>query len=168
LLAYCRRSANPVGHLVLGLAGCDAPPNRGWSDEICTGLQLTNFWQDLAGDYQRGRIYLPREAWRAAGYGEADFASHKSNDAFRRMLAAAVERAEAHFHRGKPLLQHVPPWLRSDIRLFREGGLTILARIRKIGYDVWNQRPTLSKWDKLGIGLAATFQGLVGRPFRKR
>jgi squalene synthase HpnC len=159
LLDYCRRSANPVGHLVLALAGCDSPENRVLSDEICTGLQLTNFWQDIARDYERGRIYLPNEAWQTVGYTEADFSHRTANSAFRVMLAEAVAGAEQHFRRGVRLLDEVPPWLRTDLALILRGGLAILTRIRTIDYDVWTQRPTLGKLGKLGLFLTTSLFG---------
>ncbi|MEN6557078.1 MAG: squalene synthase HpnC, partial [Thermoguttaceae bacterium] len=87
LLRYCRCSANPVGRLVLHLARCCTPERTEWSDAVCTGLQLANFCQDDARDWDRGRVYLPQSACRQFGYDETMFARHACNDAFRRLLA---------------------------------------------------------------------------------
>jgi squalene synthase HpnC len=159
LLDYCRRSANPVGRLILGLAGADTRENRTYSDEICTGLQLANFWQDVARDFQRGRIYLPREAWRAHGCEESMFSECPTPPVFRSMLKDAVTRAESHFREGLPLLDRVPRWLRTDLSLFIRGGLAILGKIRKIDYDVLTQRPTVGRGAKARLLLSVTVLG---------
>jgi len=151
LLEYCRHSANPVGRLVLYLGGCHDPRRAGLSDRICTGLQLANFWQDVAGDWDRGRVYLPQEDCRRFGYEESMFARREANDAFRRLLAAEVDEAEAWLRRGLPLAGLVPPGLRLDVALFVHGGLAILDAIRRADYDVWSRQPTLSKLDKLRL-----------------
>ncbi len=89
LLQYCRRSANPVGQLVLYLGECYSNERIGLADSICTGLQLANFCQDVAGDWDRGRIYLPQADCRRFGYTEAMFARRECNEAFRRLMACA-------------------------------------------------------------------------------
>jgi len=151
LLGYCRYSANPVGHLVLQLGGCHNATQVGWSDSICTGLQLANFWQDVSNDYDRGRIYLPQDSCRRFGFGEDDFRRRTSTDSFRAMMQFEVERAERLLCEGLPLLPHVPNWLRVDVELFIGGGLAILAAIRRQGYDVWSKRPTVGKLEKLQL-----------------
>ena len=151
LLEYCRWSANPVGRLVLCLARCDDPQRARLSDAVCTGLQLANFWQDVAGDWDRGRVYLPQEHCRRFGYDASMFARRECNEAFRRLLAAEVSEAEAWLRRGLPLVGMVPRWLQFDLALFIHGGLAILAAIRREDYDVWTRRPALSKRDKLRL-----------------
>ncbi len=151
LLDYCRRSANPVGRLVLYLGRCHTPERTQLADCICTGLQLANFCQDVAGDWDRGRVYLPQAACRQHGYGEEDFAARRCNRAFRRLLAAEVTNAEAWLSRGAPLIEILPRQLRLDVALFVHGGLAILDAIRRQEYDVWTSRPVVSKVAKLQL-----------------
>ena len=158
LLAYCRNSANPVGRLVLYLGRAATPENFALSDSICTGLQLANFCQDVARDYDRGRIYLPLDDCRAAGYDEAMFQRREFNPAFRRLLAGQVDRAEALLRAGEPLVRSVPRGLQLDVALFIRGGLAVLNRIRAQDYDVWRRRPVVSKLAKLRLFAAAWWQ----------
>ena len=151
LLEYCRHSANPVGRLVLHLGECCTPERAPLSDSICTGLQLTNFCQDVARDWDRGRIYLPLAICRQFGYDETMFAGRACNDAFRRLLAAQVDQAEGWLRGGMPLVAKMPRDLRLAVALFIHGGLTTLEAIRRQNYDVWTRRPTLSKLDKLRL-----------------
>ncbi|MEE8450841.1 MAG: squalene synthase HpnC [Thermoguttaceae bacterium] len=151
LLEYCRYSANPVGRLVLYLGRCHTPGLVRWSDSICTGLQLANFWQDVARDFDSGRIYLPQADCRRFGYDEAQFSRREPNEAFRRLLAAQVERADGLLREGMPLIAQVSSELRLSVALFLHGGLAILDAIRRQDYDVWTVRPTLSKMEKLRI-----------------
>ena len=162
LLGYCRNSANPVGRLVLYLGRCHDEQRGELADSICTGLQLANFWQDVARDYERGRIYLPQESCRRAGYDEAMFARHEFNPAFRRLLADEVDRAEGFLRAGEPLVGLVTRQLRVDVRLFIDGGLAILDAIRRIDYNVWRTRPVVSKWAKLRL-LFRAWRGGLGR-----
>jgi squalene synthase HpnC len=149
LLGYCRNSANPVGRLVLYLGRCHDEVRGRLSDSICTGLQLANFWQDVARDYEHGRIYLPWECCRRFGYDEANFARREFNSQFRDLLASEVERAAKFLRSGEPLVAMMPRNLRVDIKLFIEGGLAILQAIRRIDYNVWQRRPEVSKTTKL-------------------
>lgn len=151
LLDYCRYSANPVGRLVLFLGECFTSERARLSDSICTGLQLANFCQDVARDWERGRIYLPQADCRRFGYDEACFAKRAANDAFRRLLAAEVEQAEGYLRTGLPLIKAVPPDLQLDISLFIHGGLAILQAIRRQNYDVWTKRPTVTKMEKFQL-----------------
>ena len=153
LLGYCRNSANPVGRLVLYLGRCHNPRTVAFSDKICTGLQLANFWQDVARDYDRGRIYIPQTACRRAGYTEDDFAARRFTPAFRAMLSDLTIEAECLLIIGRPLTALVPRSLRLDISLFIEGGLAILRQVRGIGFDVWQQRPEISKREKLRLAM---------------
>jgi squalene synthase HpnC len=151
LLGYCRNSANPVGHLVLYLGKSFDTTNAALSDSICTGLQLANFWQDVARDWQLGRVYLPLEDCRRFGFAESMFAMEQTNEPFRQLLAFQVERAERYLLDGSPLIGRVRPPLRFDVRLFQLGGLAVLEEIRKTGFDVWRRRPTVGKLRKLRL-----------------
>ncbi|MEN6450026.1 MAG: squalene synthase HpnC [Thermoguttaceae bacterium] len=151
VLEYCRYSANPVGRLVLYLGRCCTPDRAELSDAICTGLQLANFCQDVARDWQRGRIYLPQAECRRFGYDEAAFARHEANDAFRRLLASEVDRAEGRLRAGMPLVAEMSDGLRLPVALFAAGGLAILEAIRRQKYDVWTTRPTVGRLEKLRL-----------------
>jgi squalene synthase HpnC len=157
---YCRRSANPVGRLLLGLGGCDADAeNVRLSDSICTGLQLANFCQDMARDAGLDRIYAPRQLWTAHGVDEAMILAARPTPPLKAMLRTWVSRARADLDAGGALPERLPKWLALDVRLFRGGGLAILDEIARAGYDVWTRRPVVSKLRKLRLLAAA----LVGR-----
>ena len=128
---YCRYSANPVGRLVLYLGKCHTPERAQLSDSICTGLQLANFWQDVARDYDMGRVYLPAADCARFGYDDEMLARREVNDAFRRLMAAEVDLAEGYLRRGLPLVRWMPPELQLDVALFIHGGLAILRAIRR-------------------------------------
>lgn len=151
LLDYCRYSANPVGRLVLYLGRCHTAQRVPLADAICTGLQLANFWQDVALDWQRGRVYLPRTDCQRFGYDDGMFARKEWNEPFRRLLAAKVDEAEGLLRKGGPLLRMLPSELRLDVGLFIDGGLAILEAIRRQDFNVWSQRPVLSRPDKLRL-----------------
>ncbi len=152
LLRYCEHSANPVGRLVLMLYGCRDEERQLLSDAICTALQLTNFWQDVASDYQeRHRIYLPLEDMARFGYNEAALARGEVTPAFRALMAFEVERARRLFYQGLPLLARLEGLPRRTVALFVLGGLEILAAITQRSYDVLSQRPTLSRRRKLWL-----------------
>ena len=151
LLEYCRYSANPVGRLVLYLGECHTPKRVRLADSICTGLQLANFWQDVARDWDQGRVYLPQAACRRFGYDESMFAARECNDAFRRLLALHVDQADGLLRDGLPLAATMPRGLRLAVALFVHGGLATLEAIRRQDYDVWTRRPTVSKIEKLRL-----------------
>jgi len=151
LLEYCRYSANPVGRLVLHLGGCNTPERSRLSDSICTGLQLANFCQDVARDCDRGRIYLPAANCRRFGYDEQNFAAREASEGFRRLMADEVEQAENWLRRGLPLVNLMPWELRLPVALFVHGGLEILEKIRRQDFDVWTERPRVTRMDKLRI-----------------
>jgi squalene synthase HpnC len=165
-LAYCRCSANPVGRLVLCLGRCCDDDRRRLSDEVCAGLQLANFCQDVARDWDRGRIYLPQDACRAAGYGLEMFQRREMNAAFRDLLAGQVDEAEACLRRGAPLGRLMPRVLAADVELFVEGGLAILRAIRQIGYDVWHARPEVARRTQLALLARCAWRGRFGRKSR--
>ena len=151
LLEYCRYSANPVGRLVLYLGRCHDRRRAQLADLVCTGLQLANFWQDVARDWDRGRVYLPQVHLRRFAYEESMFARREPNDAFRRLLATEVAETEGWLRRGLPLVELLPADLKLEVALFVHGGLAILEAIRRQDYDVWSSRPTLSRLDKLRL-----------------
>jgi squalene synthase HpnC len=163
LLGYCRKSANPVGRLVLYVGRSATPENFLLSDSICTGLQLANFWQDVARDWDIGRVYLPQESCRAAGYTSEMFERREYNTKFRALLAGEVERAERFLKAGEPLVERVPRELAIDVALFIRGGLAILDAIRKLDYNVWRRRPEVSKLAKLKLLVQAWVEMRTGR-----
>lgn len=155
LLDYCRRSANPVGELVLRLFRSWNTTTQPWSDAICTGLQLANFWQDVARDATLGRIYLPRADRERFGYDDEQFELRTSTPQFIALLEFEVQRAREYLVAGTPLLKAVPRGLRVDLALFQTGGLRILELISEQGYRVWEQRPQVSKSDRVRLFLRA-------------
>lgn len=144
---YCRRSAAPVGRLVLYVCGVFHEANLGWSDSICIGLQLANFWQDVARDYEIGRVYLPKKDRQRFGYEDADLEARVTNPAFIELMRFEVDRAREYLIRGLPLVDQMPGRLKFDVDLFIHGGLKILDRIEAIGYRVWDVRPVVTRLD---------------------
>ena len=162
LLDYCSRSANPVGHLVLYLARAYTAENAALSDQTCTGLQLANFWQDVARDLAIGRVYLPREDRDRFDVTDSDL-----RGSAREHFAAAsfcglrpIERGL--LAGGRALISRLPRDVAVDVDLFNRGGLAILDRIKAQDYDVLSRRPALSKAAKLGLLTRALVVG-VGR-----
>ncbi len=155
VLKYCRNSANPVGRLVLHLFECFDERNASLSDEICTGLQLANFWQDVKRDFAIGRVYLPLEDRKRFGVSESELNGSIASSAFRELLKFQVERTRCYFERGAALLPLLPKRVRGEIELFHRGGLAILNAIECGGYDVLTQRPAVTKATKLKLLLGA-------------
>ncbi len=152
LLSYARFSANPVGRLVLYLCGyCDDERQR-LSDYICSGLQLANFWQDVAIDRDKGRIYFPREDMKRFGVSEADLRASEPSPQFISLMRHEVAYAREMLIRGGDLHRMVNRRLRRDILMFAGGGLAILRAIERVEYDVLRRRPKLGKSDYLRIG----------------
>ena len=158
LLGYCANSANPVGRLVLRLWECHDEERGALSDLVCTALQEANFWQDVARDLALGRIYLPAEDRLRFGVGEDDLASAPATPAFCEMMRFEVDRTRDRLMRGYPLVDLVPAAFQSEMELFIEGGLAILAAIERAGFDVLTARPALSKWDKGKLVLGALWR----------
>jgi phytoene synthase len=155
LLDYCRRSANPVGRLVLLVFDQDDPGLAPLSDAICTGLQLANHWQDAAVDYARDRIYVPEELMKHHGVGTWDFSTGRVSDGFRGLMAELIARTRALFERGRPLCDRVGKDLRFEMRLTWLGGMSILDRIEAVGADVFHRRPSHSTLDKAALAWRA-------------
>lgn len=161
LIGYCRNSADPVGRMVLHLGSSATAENEALSDSVCTGLQLINFCQDVRRDYERGRIYLPRDERLEFGWNDERFqeAARPNQwvratplvESFCEMLKALVDRAETLLRAGEPLIGKVHRDLRLPVRVFIRGGLAIAGAIRQQQYDVWSRRPVVSKWQKLMI-----------------
>ncbi|MCM2373380.1 squalene synthase HpnC [Aporhodopirellula aestuarii] len=150
LLKYCARSANPVGRLVLAMGESDSDENVRLSDEICTALQLANFWQDVARDYAIGRIYLPATVMTDHGFDETLIeqtikTGQSTPRCFRDAIASQCARTRERFERGRTLPAKLPKWLAADIELFIHGGLATLDAIERIDCDVLRRRPTVSK-----------------------
>jgi squalene synthase HpnC len=160
LLGYCRYSANPVGHLVLYLCGLFNAPRAALSDHICTALQLANFWQDVARDLDIGRVYLPEEDRQQFGYSDDELEARRFTPAFAELLRFEVDRTRDLFYRGFPLVPMMPASLRGDIDLFIRGGLAILRKIEQQGYNVWDQRPALARWEKGALLAGAVWRRL--------
>ncbi len=162
VLAYCKYSANPVGHLVLYLCGYRDPERQQFSDFTCTALQLANFWQDVSVDYGKGRIYLPLESLRRFNVSEDDIARNRNTPAFCAMMKFEVERAREWFRQGLPLIEKVDRELAIDLDLFSRGGQEILNAIEKQGYAVLGNRPVISKPRKLALVARAAAGKLLG------
>ena len=162
VLAYCRYSANPVGHLVLYLCGYRDVERQQLSDFTCTALQLANFWQDVSVDYAKGRIYLPLEDLRRFGVSEDDIALNQNTPAFVEMMKFEVERARGWFRQGLPLVGKVNRELAVDLELFTRGGQEILHAIEKQGYAVLGNRPAISKPRKLALVARAALAKIFG------
>lgn len=157
LLDYCRRSANPVGRLLLALYGAESGPNLRASDAICTALQLVNFWQDIAADWQRGRVYLPQEDLARFGIREAQIAARDCDDAWRALLAFETARARAMLESGRPLTRALPWRLSFELAGVLAGGHRILDGIDAVGGDVFRRRPRLARSDWIAIAWQALF-----------
>ena len=151
LMDYCRRSANPVGRLVLRIAGYDRPELDAASDAVCTALQLTNFWQDVEVDWAKGRLYIPSSTWQAAGALESDLTARRLTPAWREALRDAAGRTRALFEAGAPVCDGVRGRLRWELRATWLGGTRILDKLEAANFDVFTHRPTLTRTDVPGI-----------------
>lgn len=166
LLDYCRYSANPVGRIVLYLI-CETKPTPEqftWSDSICTGLQLANFWQDVARDIEIGRCYIPQSVAEQFGL---DIEDIRDSSAFRKMIQYLAADARSRLQAGVPLIRSIPKPVQADIALFIRGGLAILDAIEKNNYNVLDQRPAVSRWTKFRLLVNAwlcgcLFQNTIG------
>jgi squalene synthase HpnC len=163
LLGYCLNSANPVGHLVLYICGYRDEERQRLADFTCTALQLANFWQDVAVDYRKGRIYLPLEDLRQFRVSEQQIAGGVATAEFRELMKFEVARAREWFQCGLPLAGMVDQALALDIELFSRGGQEILNAIERQGYDVLSRRPVISRPRKLGLVLRAATRKLFRR-----
>ena len=147
VLDYCRRSANPVGRLVLRVAGYVDPRLDEHSDAICTALQLTNFWQDLERDFANGRLYLPSDIRACFGADEGDLAARRFTPAWREALREAGRRTRDLFAAGRPLCDLVSGRLRWELRATWIAGTRVLEKLEGAGYDVFSHRPAVGAAD---------------------
>jgi squalene synthase HpnC len=157
LLAYCRYSAVPVGRLILHLFGYRDPERLAYSDAICSALQLANFWQDVAIDFARDRVYLPQEDMRTYGVTEDDLRAGRVSAGLQSLLALEAERTEDLFRKGSPLPERVSGRLKYELRLTCLGGMEILRKLERSGYDVFDHRPTVTRPRFLSLLLRSLF-----------
>lgn len=160
VLDYCRRSANPVGRLVLRVAGVADETLDRQSDAMCTALQLTNFWQDLERDWQKGRVYVPRVDRERFGATEADLAARHWTPAWQATMADMAGRTSELFAVGRPVCDGLPGRLRLELRFTWLGGKRILERLEAARFDVFAHRPTLGAGD----APALMWQAMTWRP----
>ncbi len=151
VLFYCKHSANPVGRLVLYVFGYRDEKIHQYSDKICTALQLTNFWQDIAVDLEKNRIYIPQDDMRKFHVTEGDLSAKIVNRAFVMMMKYLAGRTAALFNEGLPLLSAVGKDLKLEMRVTWLGGTAVLHKTEKCGFDVHRRRPELSKLDFAGL-----------------
>ncbi len=152
LLDYCRRSANPVGRLVLRIAGYRDDRLDAASDDVCTALQLTNHWQDLDVDWRRGRLYLPLSVVRASSADLNDLGRRRMSREWQMAMRAAVGNTRTLFRSGRPVADGVRGRLRWELRATWLGGMRVLERLEAAGYDMFRSRPKLGAADALLIG----------------
>jgi hydroxysqualene synthase len=148
---YCRRSANPVGRLVLRISGCRDERLDALSDQVCTALQLTNFWQDLEVDWRKGRLYLPLALVREAGADEQDLGRRRLTPEWRIVLGEAAAKTRELFEAGRPIGDRVRGRLRWELRATWAGGVRVLDRLEAAGFDVFHHRPRLGWRDALPL-----------------
>jgi squalene synthase HpnC len=163
ILGYCRYSANPVGRLVLYLCGYSDEARQRLSDSTCTALQLANFWQDVAVDLGKDRIYIPLDVMERHGYTEADLLARRSTPAFHAVMREIVGRARELFLEGLPLARMVGRRLGVDLDLFSRGGMRVLEKIEAQGYDVLARRPAISKLERVGMLIGALTRQVFAR-----
>ncbi|MCF7890203.1 squalene synthase HpnC [Candidatus Bipolaricaulota bacterium] len=163
LLEYCDHSANPVGRVFLGIFGYSDKRRRNLSDKTCTGLQLTNFWQDVDRDERMGRVYLPEEDMERFGYSREMLEERVYNEEFVKLMEFEVSRARDLLEEGLELVPLLDSRIKMDVRLFNQGGLKILDKIEEEEYDVLHKRPTLSRGEKVWL----FFSNLMKRPLRR-
>ncbi len=147
LLDYCRLSANPVGNLLLHLYEEATPVNIAYSDAICTALQIINFWQDIAGDYAIGRVYLPQDELARHGVNAEQIARGICDDKWRALMKFQVDRARALMLSGKPLGSILTGRIGLEMRMIIAGGLRILGKLENAQYDMFRRRPVLKPYD---------------------
>lgn len=152
LLDYCRRSANPVGRLVLRVCGYRDAALERRSDAICTALQLTNFWQDLAVDWAKGRLYVPHDIRAQAQADEAALDRREWPASWQYAMRDAATRTRALFIEGRPLLESVNGRLRHELRATWLGGMRVLDKLEARDYNVFENRPSLGWRDGLLLG----------------
>lgn len=144
---YCRRSANPVGQLMLHLYREATPQNLIYADAICTALQLINFWQDVAKDYAIGRIYLPQEDMQQFNVTEQHISSRHPDAAWRELMRFETDRAAMLLRQGAPLGSILTGRIGMELRLIIAGGERIIHKLRAVNFDMFERRPVLRSHD---------------------
>ena len=162
VFAYCRYSANPVGRLVLYLCGYRDAERQRLSDATCTALQLANFWQDVARDLEKGRIYIPLESLAAHGLTENEIVERQFDARYVSLMKELIARTRQLFEEGMPLARSVDSALRVDMEMFSRGGLAVLDAIEAIGYNTLEHRPSISKFKQLSLLVRALGLRAVG------
>ena len=160
LMDYCRRSADPIGRLLLHLYRKTSAQNLAWSDAICSSLQLINHWQDVAIDWQKndgGRIYLPQDDLARFGLSDHDIATQTRSGAWQKLMAFQTARARNMMLRGAPLCRMLPGRIGIELKFIVAGGLAILDKIDAVNGDVFRHRPVLRTWDWIRIAPSALF-----------
>ncbi len=157
LLDYCRRSANPVGRLLLKLVGRDSEENLQRSDCICSALQLINFWQDIAIDWQKERVYLPQTDLDRMGVSESQIAKGRWSAQWAALMDFEIERTRSLMREGAPLVHDLPGRMGWEIRLTVQGGLRILEKIQSRRGDIFGERPVLRALDWCLLSKRALF-----------
>lgn len=161
LLYYCRHSANPVGRLVLYVFDEANQHTFSLSDNLCTGLQLANFWQDVSLDLLKDRVYIPLEDFDRFGYTDQELRQGTHDSRFNGLIKFQVSRTRQFFESAKPLLTSVTRRLRVELTLTWLGGMTILRKIQSGGFDTLSRRPTINGIDKARILLTALLRGVA-------
>jgi squalene synthase HpnC len=159
VMAYCRRSANPIGRLMLALFGDRDARHQAWSDGICSALQLINMLQDIAVDYRKGRIYLPQDEMARYGISEAQIAEGRVDALWQQFMKQQIERARRMLAAGAPLGRALPGRLGLEVRLIVLGGERILHKLHAARGDVFRHRPVLGPADWLYMLYRALLAG---------
>ncbi|WP_374625579.1 squalene synthase HpnC [Pandoraea sp.] len=165
---YTRRSADPVGRIMLALFKLDTPENIACSDDICSALQLINFWQDVEVDWRKARVYLPQDDMARFGVTDADIGAQTFDDRWRALMRYEVDFARQMMLRGAPLANRVPGRFGLELCCVVQGGLRILDLIEAVDYDVFRHRPQLGKTDALRVFLSGLGMKLRGTPPKTR
>lgn len=157
ILDYCKRSANPVGRIVLDIFNIRNADAYNYSDKICTALQLTNFYQDVEIDYNKGRIYFPLDEMKRFNVDESIFEMKENNPNFSALLKYSIDRTRVLFSEGKNLFLFLKGRLKTEIKWTVAGGEKILSKIEKNNYQIFGNRPKLNKTDIITILLKSIF-----------
>jgi squalene synthase HpnC len=158
LRTYCAHSAHPVGRLVLYIFDYRDPSLHNYSDDMCTALQLANFWQDVGVDLAKDRIYVPEEDRKHFGVSDESLFARVVTPQFKDLMRFEVARARSLFERGRPLIDKVGSDLGFELAMIWNGGMTILDKIEAVGFDVFKRRPTLNAADKARMVARAATQ----------
>lgn len=148
LETYCHHSANPIGELLLSLYGVNTPPRLHLANAVCTGLQLTNFWQDVAVDWQKGRVYLPEADMQAFGVQTWQIAQQHVDLNWSALMSYQVQRTRGLLNSGMSLCQHLPARMALELKMVVLGGLRVLDLLEAASYNMFQSRPRLGWQDR--------------------